>query len=219
MPTMPRPLLLGHRGARATRSMPENTIASFDLALAHGCDGFEFDVRRTADGRAVIRHDPAVQGVEIARAGPGDLAGLSELDQILMRYTDTAFLDIELKVAGLERSLLKSLRSHPPQKGYVVTSFLKEVLHVLRGLDDHISLGFLCETRAQLEGWNELPVQYILPHHTLMDVNLMRMWHGSGRKVIPWTVNHKESMLQFRDMGVDGLISDDTETLAQLRER
>jgi glycerophosphoryl diester phosphodiesterase len=219
MPTMPRPLLLGHRGARATRSIPENTVASFDLALAHGCDGFEFDVRRTADGRAVISHDPAVQGVEIGRAGPADLTGLSELDQILMRYKATAFLDIELKVAGLERSLLKSLRFHPPQKGYVVTSFLKGVLHALRGLDDHIRLGFLCETRAQLEGWNGLPVQYILPQYTLMDIELIRVCHGSGRKVIPWTVNHKESMLQFRDMGVDGLISDDTETLAQLRQQ
>jgi len=218
MPTMSRPLLLGHRGARATRSITENTIASFDLALAHGCDGFEFDVRRTSDGRAVICHDPAVQGVEIARAGPGDLTGLSELEQILMRYAATAFLDIELKVAGLERSLLKSLRSHPPQKGYVVTSFLKEVLYALRGLDEYIPLGFLCETRAQLGSWNELPVQYILPHQTLIDIDLIRMCHGSGRKVIPWTVNHKESMLQFRDIGVDGLISDDTETLAQLRD-
>lgn len=215
---MSRPLLLGHRGARATRSITENTIASFDLALAHGCDGFEFDVRRTSDGRAVICHDPAVQGVEIARAGPGDLTGLSELEQILMRYAATAFLDIELKVAGLERSLLKSLRSHPPQKGYVVTSFLKEVLYALRGLDEYIPLGFLCETRAQLGSWNELPVQYILPHQTLIDIDLIRMCHGSGRKVIPWTVNHKESMLQFRDIGVDGLISDDTETLAQLRD-
>jgi hypothetical protein len=45
------PLLLGHRGAR--RAAPENTLAAFDLALQHGCDGFEFDVRRTLDGRSL----------------------------------------------------------------------------------------------------------------------------------------------------------------------
>ncbi len=38
------------RGARGVRSLRENTITSFDHALADGCDGFEFDVRRTADG-------------------------------------------------------------------------------------------------------------------------------------------------------------------------
>jgi glycerophosphoryl diester phosphodiesterase len=58
-----RPLLLGHRGARGIRSIPENTIASFDRALADGCDGFEFDVRLTADGEAVICHDPVFRGV------------------------------------------------------------------------------------------------------------------------------------------------------------
>ena len=31
-----RPLLLGHRGARAIKSIPENTLASFDRALAGG---------------------------------------------------------------------------------------------------------------------------------------------------------------------------------------
>jgi glycerophosphoryl diester phosphodiesterase len=215
---MSRPLLLGHRGARATRFIPENTIPSFDLALAHGCDGFEFDVRRTADGRAVICHDPKFRDLEIAHAGPTDLTGLPQLDEILSHYQGTAFLDIELKVPGLERSLLKSLRSHPPQQGYVATSFLAEVLRALRALDDQIVLGLLCETRAQLEGRSALPVQYLLPHYTLMDIDLIRTCHSEARKVIPWTVNHRENMLQFKEMGVDGIISDDTESLAQLRE-
>jgi hypothetical protein len=47
------PLLLGHRGARASASVAENTFASFDLALRQGCDGFEFDVRLAGDGSAV----------------------------------------------------------------------------------------------------------------------------------------------------------------------
>ena len=42
------PLLLGHRGAVCSLGVPENTFASFDLALEHGCGGFEFDVRLTA---------------------------------------------------------------------------------------------------------------------------------------------------------------------------
>ena len=52
----PRPLLLGHRGAR--RVAPENTFFAFDKALRAGCDGFEFDVRLSSDGRGVVCHDP-----------------------------------------------------------------------------------------------------------------------------------------------------------------
>jgi glycerophosphoryl diester phosphodiesterase len=58
------PLLLGHRGAR--HYAPENTLDAFDLALAHGCDGFEFDVRMSADHHPIIVHDPNLRDVVIA---------------------------------------------------------------------------------------------------------------------------------------------------------
>src|SRR6266481_7075317 len=177
-------LLLGHRGARATSAIPENTLASFDLALAHGCDGFEFDVRRTADGRALICHDPTIREIDIARAGPGELTDLPDLDQVLARYQASAFLDIELKVAGLEHAVLQSLRSHPPQRGYVVSSFLPEVLLSLRKLDDSLPLGLLCETQAQLAAWPLLPTQYVLPHYTLINVDLCKALRKDKRKVI-----------------------------------
>ena len=53
-----RPLIIGHRGASA--EAPENTLAAFDLALAQKADGFEFDVRLSADGVPVIIHDDTV---------------------------------------------------------------------------------------------------------------------------------------------------------------
>ena len=215
--TSPHPLLLGHRGARALKSIPENTLASFDQALADGCDGFEFDVRLSADGKPVVCHDPQVGGVEIARASAEQLAVLPQLPDVLARYQERAFLDIELKVTGLEHALLQSLRSHPPQRGYVVSSFLPEVLIDLHKVDDHLPLGLLCETQPQLASWRQLPTQYVLPHYTLMNVDLMRELQGAGKKVLTWTVNHEERMLEFERMKVDGIISDDTVTLGKLR--
>lgn len=49
------PLIIGHRGASA--DAPENTLASFALALAQGADGVEFDVRLARDGVPVVVHD------------------------------------------------------------------------------------------------------------------------------------------------------------------
>src|ERR1700681_4017201 len=95
--TSPRPLLLGHRGARALKSIPENTLASFDQALADGCDGFEFDVRLTADNKPVVCHDARTRDVEIARASAGQLTALPQLHDVLARYQKSAFVDIELK--------------------------------------------------------------------------------------------------------------------------
>jgi len=211
------PLLLGHRGARATRSIPENTLASFDLALAHGCDGFEFDVRQTGEGRCVICHDPEIEGVEIARAGAGELANLPILEEVLDRYRGRAFLDIEIKVPGIENAIVENLRTHPPQRGYVVSSFLPDVLLELRGLDADLPLGLICETRAQLAAWERLPVQFVIPHFTLADIDICSAVHAAGRKLFTWTVNLQEQMLRFQEMSVDGIISDNTEMLGRFR--
>jgi glycerophosphoryl diester phosphodiesterase len=48
-------LNIGHRGAAGVA--PENTLAAFELALAQGADGIEFDVRLAADGEPVVIHD------------------------------------------------------------------------------------------------------------------------------------------------------------------
>src|ERR1700690_1587014 len=120
---MSNPLLLGHRGARASHHIPENTLESFELCLQHGGDGFEFDVRCSADGFAVISHDPVTIGQEVARTTALQL-DLPALEDVLRHFAQRAFLDIELKVPGLESRLLSALRAHPPLKGYVVSSFL-----------------------------------------------------------------------------------------------
>lgn len=219
IPDMPRPRLLGHRGARATRSVLENTIASFDLTLAHGCDGFEFDVRHTPDGRAVICHDPTIHGVEIARATPGDLADLPVLEQVLERYQASAFLDIELKVPGFEATVLSALRKHPPRRGYVISSFLPDVLLALRKLAPELPLGLIAETSSQLSAWPALPAEFVMPHYTLMDINLTEALRAAGKKIFVWTVNGREQMLHYLESGVDGIISDETEVLGKLQRQ
>jgi len=50
--------LQGHRGARGLA--PENSLAGFDLALAHGVTTLELDVAITRDGVLVIHHDLAL---------------------------------------------------------------------------------------------------------------------------------------------------------------
>ena len=210
-----RPLLLGHRGARAVRSIPENTLESFDRALADGCDGFEFDVRLTADGVPVICHGPRYGKFEISHASSGQLQGLPHLEEVLSRYRGLAFLDIELKVAGLEKTTLMLLQTHSPKRGYVVSSFLPEVLRSIRAEDNHVPLGLICETRSELLRFKDLAVEFVIPQQKLATARLVHRLHEAGKRVFVWTVNNPASMLRFRDLGVDGIISDDPELLCR----
>jgi glycerophosphoryl diester phosphodiesterase len=212
---MPRPLLLGHRGARARKSIPENTLASFDQALADGCDGFEFDLRLSVDGKPVVCHDPQIGCLEIARAPAEHLAALPQLQDVLARYQDRAFLDIELKVSGLENITAALLRKHPPRRGLVVSSFLPQVLRALHAEDSAIPLGLICETKAQLHAWPDLPVEYVIPNCKLIDEAGLRELRNAGRKILVWTVNAPADMQRFAASGVAGIISDDTSLLCR----
>jgi glycerophosphoryl diester phosphodiesterase len=211
---MTKPLLLGHRGARASRHVPENTLASFELCLQHGCDGFEFDVRSSADGQAVICHDNTIGEMEIEKAVARSLP-LPTLEGVLRQFADRAFLDIELKVAGLESQTLTKVRKHTPQKGYVVSSFLSCVLTAIHDLDPSIPLGFLCETEDQLRGWGEMPTNWVIPRFNLADQKLIEKVHAAGKRIMVWTVNHTERMREFAEWGVDAIISDETEMLVR----
>jgi glycerophosphoryl diester phosphodiesterase len=209
------PLLLGHRGARAVRQIPENSLASFELCLQHGCDGFEFDVRRSADGQAVICHDATVGGMEIANTASKSLP-LPTLENVLRQFARRAFLDVELKVAGLEVQTVGALRKHPPQKGYIVSSFLPELLTAVHDLGSTVSMGLLCETRDQLRGWRQAPAEWVIPQFALADRELIKLVHAAGKKIMVWTVNSAELMREFAAWGADAIISDETQRIAEI---
>ena len=210
-----RPLLLGHRGSRAAKSILENTVASFDQALADGCDGFEFDVRFTEDEEAVLCHDPKFGAMKIDRSTAQQLPTLPRLRDILKRYQDSAFLDIELKVRGLERTIVDLFLRHKPRRGFVVSSFLPGALKDLHAQDATIPLGLICETKTQLRLWTEVPAAYVIPHHELVEPELIRKVKGAGKKIIVWTVNDPAEMQRFAGLGVDGIISDETSLLCR----
>jgi glycerophosphoryl diester phosphodiesterase len=210
-----KPLLLGHRGARASRHVPENSLGSFELCLQHGCDGFEFDVRRSADGEAVICHDASAGGKSIEKTSARNL-GLPTLEEVFRQFSSHAFLDIELKVTGLEQRTIAALHQYPPHRGYVVSSFLPEVLSAINVLDATIPLGFLCESREQLRQWFQSPAVWIIPQVKLVDRELVDEARASGKKTMVWTVNDAEKMRQLSGWGVDAIISDDTALAAQV---
>jgi len=229
---MGRPLLLGHRGAR--KYAPENTMAAFRRALEDGCDGFEFDVRLTSDRWAVICHDPKFCGAVVARssydrlceAGSKKNKEISKLEGVLA-LGERAFLNIELKVGGAEEAIIKLLRKYPRRRGVIVSSFLRKVVVRLQELGSEFELGLICENRRQLARWKELPVSAVMVERGLVDEDLVReirttplkptegLNGAPGRRVFVWTVNSAREMRKLAEMGVDGIISDDTKLLVE----
>ena len=215
------PLLLGHRGCRGRRSGPaENSLPAFEYALAQGCDGFEFDVRHTLDGRNVLCHDPEWHGIEIASARYAELvdrdgACVPTLEEVLERFGESAYLDIELKVPGGEQAVVAALGTRPPQRGFMVSSFHPEILANLSALDPSLSLGFLCDRDKAMAVWRQMPVGAVLPHDSYVTRSLVEEAHASGQQVMTWTVNDARRMHELAEWGIDGIISDNPKLLYQ----
>lgn len=216
-----RILLLGHRGAR--RYAPENTLAAFDLALEQGADGFEFDIRSTRNRQSVICHDAKLNRLSVRKhtfKQLCDSAATMErrppcLDDVLARYARNAFLNLEIKVRGMEREVATAVSRTRMREGYFISSFLPGVIRELHALDDSLVLGTLAQTRWQLRRWTRMPTRYVVPHYHLLSRRLVEEIHASGKLVVTWTVNEPRNMLKAADMGVDGIISDDTKALVK----
>ena len=132
---------------------------------------------------------------------------------MLERYGQTAFLNIEVKVRGMEQVVYEAVRRFPPKRGYFISSFLPSVVHKLHELDASLPLGAISKSYWHLRRWKMLPVTYVVPHYRLLTAKLIDTLHDAGKKVITWTVNDPKVMISAARMGVDGIISDDTKLL------
>jgi glycerophosphoryl diester phosphodiesterase len=213
-------LLLGHRGARLYA--PENTRTAFDLALEHGADGFEFDVRCTRSKQSIICHDPKFNRMVVRRSTLEQIQAKCPvensppcLEDVLEFYQRKAFLNIEVKVRGMEQVVFQAVERFPPRRGYFISSFLPSVVRKLHALDPSLVLGAISKSYWHLRRWKSLPIRYVVVHHTLLTAKLVEELHDAGKTVITWTVNDPRKMRMAAQMGVDGIISDDTRLLVE----
>ncbi len=137
------------------------------------------------------------------------------LEDVLELYQRKAFLNIEVKVRGMEQVVVQALRRFPPQRGYFISSFLPSVVRKLHALDPSLMLGAVSKSYWHLRRWKSLPIRYVVVHHKLLTLRLVDELKAAGKTVITWTVNHPREMRRVAAMGVDGIISDDTKLLVE----
>jgi glycerophosphoryl diester phosphodiesterase len=110
---------------------------------------------------------------------------------------------------------LDLLKRYPAIKGLVISSFLPEVVGKLHELGAEFDLGLICENEKQLSRWTRLPIHALMLHSSLVNEKWVRVLHDASKQLFVWTVNSAREMKKFAEMGVDGIISDDTKLLVQ----
>ncbi|GAA1954002.1 glycerophosphodiester phosphodiesterase [Microbacterium aquimaris] len=122
-----------HRGASIER--PENTLAAFAAAIAHGADGIELDVALSADGVPVVVHDDTVDrttdghgpvdGFTVAQlaaldAGAGE--GVPTLAEVLALAEGRVEVNIEIKAPVAVPAVVEVVTGFP-DLAWIVSSF------------------------------------------------------------------------------------------------
>lgn len=237
LPSLPRgrPFVLGHRGARA--HAPENTLLAFELALEHGADGIEVDVRMTSDGALRIAHDEEIHFEELPQ--PLSLGQLSSsqvenlhlpgghpvptLRNVLELQARTGCLvNVELKgrvtnPAWMCEQTAREIRVHGGN-GIVLSSFSPAIVKRLTKLLPDIPTALLFDKD---QSWTQrlLPLGVLgavgaHPEDVCVTPELVKRIKGKSAFVGVWTVNDVARAHALAMMGVEVIISDDPGLIA-----
>lgn len=225
---------VAHRGG-IVPGVPENTLAAYRRAIAHGAEAIEIDLRTTRDGQIVIMHD---ETVDRTTNGHGKVAKLTwaELQQLdaghgeriptyeqalqLVAGTDVVLL-LDIKVThNLDRGKVVQLAmEHDALRNVIVGARRLSDLRAFRKLNPRLrTLGFMkalddmdAFVRAGVDIIRVWP-DWIREHPGLID-----KVHGLGKPV--WLIAGdapSEQLAMFMQQGVDGILSDFPERLQAL---
>jgi glycerophosphoryl diester phosphodiesterase len=235
---------IAHRGASG--HAPENTLAAFRLAAEMGAKFIETDLQLTRDANIVAVHDPTVDRTtngrgRISKMSLAELRGLDAgvkflsvegksykgervptVDEILgfAQTADVSFY-LEMKESqswGFEQALVGALRRSREMNRVIVISFDATALAAVRRTEPTLMTGLLDEKPSvqSVEKAQALGVRQYLPRADRVSPEMIAVAHRADLRVVVWTVNEVEDLRTVLTWGVDGIITDYPDRLAEL---
>ncbi len=240
--SLERPVkIIAHRAA--VKDVPENSLPSIEQAIRDGADVAEIDVQLSRDGVVVVSHDRdfsrvagvaknvsdlswnEIQNIDIG-AGVGPVfsgARVPRLEQVLQSARGRIPLLIELKHYGgvdgkLEAKVVDLIHRYSSTGQIELQSLEYEALQAARRLEPALPIGYLMSVNARKPA--RLEVDFLSVEAARADARFLRQARRARQKVYVWTVDKVGDMEQMMDLGVDGLITNQSQAASALvRER
>ena len=234
---LPRPLAFAHRGGAA--HYPENSWRAFEHAVALGYAYLETDLQATADGVLVAFHDRTLDRVtdragricmlpyrEVAAARIGGTDPIPLLEDLLGAWPAARF-NIDVKDQPAVQPLAAVLRRTAAWDRVCITSFsARRLAAVRRVLPRPVCMATsplgvaalrLSAPRPTLAArLRQASVRCSQVPVGVATESFLRRAHASGLQVHVWTVNDAKTMNGLLDLGVDGIMTDETAILREV---
>lgn len=236
------PRSIAHRGLAL--GVAENTLEAFAAALEAGADILETDVHASSDGVAVICHDDdlsriagvdaPVERLSLSRLRELELVGggrLATLVDALGRFPHARF-NIDIKTGAALSPAVEEIRRSGAENRVLITSFAqRRRRRAVRALPSAatsastpgVALALIGSrlraapvVRLALRKVDAVQVPRRHGPVTVVSPAFVRAVHQAGREVHVWTVNTPEEMDELLEMGVDGIVTDRCDLLADV---
>ncbi len=245
--SLPRPVIFAHRGA--SKFAPENTLAAFDLALSLGAPAIELDTMLSQDRIPIVIHDNTLERTTNGAGSIKDFqyeelsfldAGSSfsplykgekipTLEEVLRRYKNKLLINIELKnyhapFDPLPQIVVELIDKLHMSDMVIVSSFLPLNLLIIKRLNPIIKIALLVGTGFVDRILSSKPFSFISPefiHPPSSLINPVYLDHERSlkRRVNVWTVNDLEVARKFFAWKIDGLITDDPQSMLRILDK
>lgn len=209
-------LKIGHRGAKGHAK--ENTLASFQKALALNVDLIELDVHASSDNIPMVIHDKTIDRTTTGKGLVADYTaatlqdmGIPTLSEVFDLIDAQCEINIEIKSFETVDSVLHLLETCSfPKDRLLLSSFDWNALQEVRFYDNNLRLGVLTDTDLKLAiAFAKFIKAYAIhpQYHLLTKENTQKI-QAQNFKVFPWTVNEPEDITFVKSLQVDGIITD-----------
>lgn len=236
MTPWPYPKLIAHRGGGTLA--PENTLAAMKKGHELGYRAVEFDVKLSADGVAILMHDPALGRTstgtgevrnlsydELARQDAGSWHSAAYAGERIPRFTEVAqwliargmSANVEIKPCPgreVETGLLVGNLCRDLWLGQsvqpLVSSFSHEALVAARQVAPALAIGYLVKDflPEHHAALELLQCVSLHCHHGNLTPANVDELHAKGYRVMVYTVNEVERANALIGWGVDGIFTD-----------
>ena len=216
---------IGHRGASAYE--PENTLRSFERAIAMGATSIELDVQISLDNEIIVIHDSTVDRTTNGkgRVSSKTMEELKELDagkgeripalkEVIDMAYGRAYIQIEIKDIRAEDPVVNMLRGYSLSEFFLISFWHSTLLNAKRKLPG-------LKTGVLLEGLPADPLSLVrsadadrlaISQHTI-DKNAVDVLHANGKSVSVWVADEISDIKRAISLGVDAIASNKPDVL------
>lgn len=228
------PRVLAHRGFAL--DAPENTMLAFAAAINEGAEYVETDVHATADGVAVVAHDPTLERTagrperidsllwhELENIPLGDDQTVPTLHDVLDTFPDTRF-NIDMKSDAAVAPTVRAISALRVTDRVLLTSFREARRRRARQLLPNVAtsasksivlraigaakLGSRAVMSRALRDVDALQIPERMRSTRVLSETLLALAHECGTEVHVWTVNERDDIDRLLRVGVDGIVTD-----------